>query len=123
VTILAIPSSGARLMELLLVGLAVTAVAVADVFLKRATVEAEFGAALRSPWLWAAIALYLFQIGFFVYAFVAGWQLSVLGSLQTVLYAVIVIVAGVTFYHESLAPTQLLGIGLAFGGVLLIGWR
>ncbi len=122
-TVVSVSLSGTKLAEWLLVALAVAAVAVADVFLKKSTVQGDFVAALRSPWLWGAIALYLFQIGFFVYAFVAGWQLSVLGSLQTVLYAVIVIVAGVAFYHETLAPAQVLGIGLALGGVVLVGWR
>jgi multidrug transporter EmrE-like cation transporter len=123
VTVVPVTVSGTRLAEWLLLALAVVAVAVADVFLKKATVQGDIVAAFRSPWLWAAIALYLFQIGFFVYAFVAGWELSVLGSLQTILYAVIVLVAGVTLYQESLAPAQLAGVGLALGGIVLIGWR
>jgi multidrug transporter EmrE-like cation transporter len=107
----------------LLVGLAVVAVAVADVLLKKATANNDLGAALRSPWFWGAVGLYLLQIAFFTYAFVSGWKLSVLGALQTALYAVIVLVAGVVFYRETLTPAQFVGVALALGGVALINWR
>ena len=94
--------------------------AVADVLLKRAAVGGNFEQALRSPFLWSAIALYLFQIVFFLYAFVAGWKLSAIGVLQTALYALIVLAAGVLLYRETLTPGQLLGTVLAIGGVVLI---
>ncbi len=106
-----------------LIGLAVIAVAVADVCLKKATLHQDLNAAARSPWLWSAVALYLLQIGFFTYAFASGWKLSALGALQTALYAVIVLVAGVVFYRETLTPAQTLGVVLALGGVVLINWR
>ncbi len=114
---------GAKPTQWLIVGLAVTAVAIADIFLKKATLHNDLSAALRSPWLWGAVGLYLLQIGFFTYAFVAGWKLSALGALQTVLYAVIVLAAGVLLYRETLSPAQLVGVALALGGVVLINWR
>jgi hypothetical protein len=49
-----------------LVIFSVIAVAVADVFLKKATVVGQLGATLKSPWFWAALVLYLFQIFFHV---------------------------------------------------------
>ncbi len=107
----------------LIVGLAVVAVAIADVCLKKATAQNDLGAALRSPWLWGAVGLYLLQIGFFTCAFVSGWQLSALGALQTALYAVIVLAAGVVFYRETLTPPQILGLVFALGGATLINWR
>lgn len=107
----------------LLVGLAVISVAVADVLLKKATALNDLGAAVRSPWFCGAVGLYLLQIGFFTYAFVSGWKLSVLGALQTALYAVIVLVSGVVFYRETLTPTQFAGVMLALVGVALITWR
>jgi multidrug transporter EmrE-like cation transporter len=106
-----------------MIGLAVVAVAIADVLLKKATLASDLGAAARSPWLWGAVGLYLLQIGFFTYAFVSGWKLSVLGALQTALYAVIVLLAGVIFYRETLTPSQIVGMLLALGGVVLINWR
>lgn len=112
-----------RLSHGLLVGLAVVAVAVADVLLKKATAQNDLGAALRSPWFGGAILLYLGQVAFFTYAFVSGWKLSALGALQTALYAVIVLVSGVVFYRETLTPAQMVGVTLALGGVALITWR
>ncbi len=104
------------------IGVAVIAVAVADVLLKKATVHGSLNAALRSPWLWGAVGLYLLQIGVFVYAFFAGWKLSILGVLQTVLYGVIVVGASLLLYRETLAPLQLIGLALALGGAVLINW-
>lgn len=114
---------GTRPTQWVIVGLAVVAVAVADVFLKKATSHNDLSTAVRSPWLWSAVGLYLLQISLFTYAFVSGWKLSALGALQTALYAIIVIVAGVIFYRETLTPAQTLGIVLALGGVVLINWH
>jgi drug/metabolite transporter (DMT)-like permease len=103
--------------------LAVAAVALADVLLKKATAQGNLEAALRSPWLWGALGLYLVQIGLFTLAFLAGWKLSLLGGLQTALYALIVLGAGVLLYHEDLTRTQATGLALALAGVLLINWQ
>lgn len=72
-TLMAHTLTEARSAQWLLVGLAVVAVAVADVFLKKATAQNDLSAALRSPWFWGAVGLYLLQIGFFTYAFVSCW--------------------------------------------------
>ena len=111
-----------KLAQGMVIVLAVMAVAVADVLLKKATTQGNLRAALSSPWLVCAIGLYLFQIGFFIVAFHAGWKLSIIGALQTALYAIIVLAAGVLLYHESLTRLQVIGILLAFGGVVLINW-
>lgn len=116
------PLTEARLAQWLLVGLAVIAVAVADVLLKKATALNDLRITLHSPWFWGAVGLYLLQIGFFTYAFISGWKLSVLGALQTALYAIIVLAAGIVFYRETLTPTQYIGIALAMSGVVLINW-
>jgi drug/metabolite transporter (DMT)-like permease len=102
--------------------MAVIAVAVADVLLKKAALQGSLGAALRSPWLLFAVGLYLLQVGFFIFAFISGWKLSVIGALQTALYALIVLAAGVLLYHEDLTRLQVIGILLALGGVVLINW-
>ena len=112
-----------KLTQFVLIGTAVIAVAVADVLLKKATVNGSIEHALRSPWLWSAVGLYLLQIGFFTYAFVSGWQLSHIGALQTALYALIVLASGVLLYRETVTPTQVAGILLAVVGVVLINWR
>ena len=104
--------------------LAVTAVAIADIFLKQATANgASLWEAIKSPWMLGAIFLYLFQIFFFTYVFVAGVPLISVGILQTVLYAVIVLLAGFLLFHESLTGIQIFGTILALSGVLLINMR
>ena len=104
------------------IALAVIAVAVADVLLKKAAAEGNLSSALTSPWLLCAIGLYLFQIGFFTVAFIAGWKLSVIGALQTAVYALIVLAAGVLLFNEHLSRPQVIGALLAFSGVILINF-
>ena len=103
--------------------LAAIACALADIFLKKATIESNLAKALRSPWLLAAIGLYMLQIYIFMVAFVAGSKLSIIGTVLTALYALIITVAGVLFYKERLTHPQVLGIVLAIGGVVLINWQ
>ncbi|MCX6078561.1 MAG: hypothetical protein NTW32_03415 [Chloroflexi bacterium] len=105
----------------MLIILAVTAVAVADVLLKKAANSSQVNT-LKSPWLYMAIGLYLLQISIFTIAFIAGWKLSIIGALQTALYALIVLLSGAILFHESLTRVQVAGILLAFGGVVLINW-
>ena len=109
-----------KLLHLSLLIVAVVSVAVADVFLKRATLNTTFLKALTSPWMAGAVLLYLFQIFFFTYVFVSGGELSLVGSLQTVLYAVIVLGASVLLFNEKLTILQAAGFVLAIGGVILI---
>jgi drug/metabolite transporter (DMT)-like permease len=99
---------------------AVLAVAVADVCLKRATQAGSLGHALRSPWTLAAAGLYLVQVVLFVVVFVKGWQLSVVGLVQTGLYAVVTLGAGVLLFGEALSPKQVLGLVFAVVGVILL---
>ena len=110
------------LIQAMVVVLAVIAVGVADVMLKRAAAHGTLLGALHSPWLFLAVGLYLFQIGFFTMAFIAGWKLSIIGALQTALYAMIVLAAGVFLYNEALTRLQVLGILMAFSGVVMINW-
>jgi multidrug transporter EmrE-like cation transporter len=112
-----------KLSQGLLILLAVIAVAVADVLLKKAAHHGNLGMAWSSPWLFIAIGLYLLQVVIFTIAFVSGWKLSLIGALQTALYAVIVLVSGVLLYNESLTRLQLIGVSLAIGGVILINWQ
>jgi drug/metabolite transporter (DMT)-like permease len=100
--------------------IAVAAVAVADVCLKRAALPGSLTLALRSPWTLAAAALYLLQVVLFVIVFVNGWKLSVVGLAQTALYAIVTLGAGVLLFGEVLSLKQTLGLGLAAAGVLLL---
>jgi drug/metabolite transporter (DMT)-like permease len=109
-----------KLLQVSLIILAVVAVAVADAFLKKASDEGNFHRAIQSPWMIGAFLLYLFQILFFTYIFLAGWELSLVGSLQTVFYALVVLLAGIFIFRETLTLVQGAGILLAVGGVILI---
>jgi drug/metabolite transporter (DMT)-like permease len=103
-----------------LIILAVSAVGIADVFLKKTQSLGSMGKAILSPWMLGALALYLFQIFFFTYLFLSGAKLINIGIMQTVLYALIVIFAGIIFFGESLSSLQILGITLALLGVILL---
>ncbi|MCB0196141.1 MAG: hypothetical protein KDJ65_29590 [Anaerolineae bacterium] len=109
-----------KLLQIALIIIAVIALAVGDVFLKKAALETSLWRALKSPWMMGAIALYLYQIVFVTYFFIIGWDLSVVGTLQAAFYGLIVILAGIFYFEETLAPMQMLGIILAFSGVVLI---
>lgn len=103
--------------------LAVTAVAIADVFLKKASTGNGLIDALKSPWMFGAIALYLFQIFFFTYVFVSGEELVEVGVLQTALYAIIVLLAGFVIFKESVQPVEIVGMILAGIGVTLMSLK
>ena len=109
-----------RLIYTFLIALAVASVAVADVFLKQAAVSGNWSLTMKSPWLWGAMVLYLYQILCFTYVFVTGGELSFVGSLQTILYALVVVGAGIFLFQEKLTGIQALGITLAIGGAILI---
>ena len=100
--------------------LAVSAVALADILLKKAAGLESLTAALKSPWIFVAVALYLFQIFFFLYVFVHGADLIYVGVLQTALYAVIVVGAGFLIFGETLSFVHGVGIIFAIVGVILI---
>jgi drug/metabolite transporter (DMT)-like permease len=108
--------------QVVIILMAVVAVGLADVMLKKATSQGRLVDALCSPWLYLAIALYLLQIGLFIIVFIAGWKLSMVGALQTALYGLIVLLAGLFLYHEKLSGLQIFGMIMAFGGVVMISW-
>jgi drug/metabolite transporter (DMT)-like permease len=105
---------------LLIVGVA--AVAVADVCLKRASLPGSLAHALRSPWMLAAVTLYLLQVLLFVVVFTSGWKLSVVGVVQIALYAAVTIAAGIFLFGEVLSLRQTLGLFFALIGVVLLSF-
>lgn len=101
--------------------LAASAVSVADVFLKKAAPPGVgFAAALKSPWTIGAIGLYLFQIGFFLFAFVGGWKLTIVSILQIGLYALITLAAGILMFRETPSTIQIVAMVLTLIGVVLL---
>jgi drug/metabolite transporter (DMT)-like permease len=112
----------AKAIQWFIISLAVVVVALADIWLKKAASESNPADTLRSPWLWGAVGLYLLQISLLTYAFIAGWKLSILGAIQTALYTLIVLAAGVILYREPLTRVQVVGVLLAIAGIVLINW-
>ena len=105
--------------DFVILGVSLSAVAVADVLLKRAEMSGTFSNALTSKWLlWAAL-LYLLQIAGFLYLFTNGASLSEVGMLQTGIYAIIVLSFGYVF-GERLSTAQWTGVVCIVIGVCLL---
>ena len=100
---------------------AVSAVAVADILLKKAAVgEAGLVGALKSPWVLGAVLLYLLQIFLFLLAFESHAKLSWVGVMQTGIYACITLGAGFLYFGESLTAVQTVGVVCTIIGVVLL---
>ncbi|MBW7885845.1 MAG: hypothetical protein H3C34_25080 [Caldilineaceae bacterium] len=109
-----------KIVHLALIVVAIVAVAVADAFLKKAASDGVLVQAFKSPWMAGATLLYLYQVVVMTYMFTRGWELSIVGSLQTALYAVIVVAASVILFKETLTWVQVVGVVLAIGGAVLV---
>ncbi|OGI96190.1 hypothetical protein A3I84_01470 [Candidatus Nomurabacteria bacterium RIFCSPLOWO2_02_FULL_36_8] len=95
-------------------------VAVADVFLKKASTFTDLATFLKSPWMIGAISLYIFQIFIFIYLFFTGMKLIDVGIMQVILYALIVLASGILFFHETLTLIKIIGIILGIISIALI---
>mgnify|MGYP001587665091 FL=1 len=109
-----------KLIYIILIILAATAVAVGDVLLKKASGYTNFLSFLKSPWMIGAILLYIFNIITFSYLFFIGIKLFNVGIVQLVLYAIIVLGSSIFFFSETITLVQLIGIILGVTGVILI---
>ena len=110
----------ARAFYLGLLVLGSSAVAVADVLLKKASSFSSFADFARSPWMIGAILLYAFQIAVFIYLFLSGQKLVDVGIVQIILYALIVVASSILFFHESLTTLKIIGILLGLTGIILM---
>ena len=109
-----------KILEIFLICVAVAAVAVADALAKKVGVTAgSFPVALKNPLMLAVAGLYLLQILIFTYVFFKKAELGAVGIIQTALYALIVIGAGVIFFKEEISLVQGVGMALAVVGVIL----
>lgn len=106
--------------QTLLLILAVSAVAIADILLKKTQSLGSISRAILSPWMLGAIILYLFQILFFTYLFISGAKLIHVGVMQIVFYSIIVLIAGIFIFGESLTALQGIGILLSLTGIILL---
>ena len=100
--------------------LAGVAIAIADVFIKKAAITGNFWLALKNPLMIWALILYSIQVFFLAYVFVHNWKLGIAGNLQIVFYSITVVLAGLLIFGETLSWIKITGVGLALLSVLLM---
>ena len=75
---------------------------------------------------WAPVALGVAIVGLevgFIYAFRAGWQISMAQIVSSAVLAVILIFVGYLLYHEAITWNKLAGIAVCLAGLVLINLR
>jgi len=72
---------------------------------------------------WASIALGFAIIGLeagFLFAYRAGWQISLAAGISNVIVTVLLVVIGLIFYREQLSPQNIAGVVLCLIGLILV---
>ena len=75
---------------------------------------------------WAPIVLGIVIVGLevgFIYAFRAGWQISIAQIVSSAALAVILIFVGRLLYHEAVTWNKILGIIICIASLFLINYR
>lgn len=75
---------------------------------------------------WAPIVLGVVIVGLevgFIYAFRAGWQISMAQIVSSAVLAVILIFVGSLLYHEAITWNKIVGIIVCLAGLVLINFR
>ena len=75
---------------------------------------------------WAPVVLGVVVVGLevgFIYAFRAGWQVSMTQIVTSALVAVILIFVGYLLYHEAITWNKIAGIIICVAGLVLINLR
>lgn len=68
------------------------------------------------------VAIVGLEVGF-IYAFRAGWQISVAQIVTSAILAVILIFVGYLLYHEAITWNKIVGIVICLAGLILINYR
>jgi len=110
----------AKFLYIMLLVLACSAVAAADVFIKKAGSVSNFSSVLKNPWMIGAILLYFFQIYAFAYLFSLGLELAYVGIMQVILYTTIIVASSVILFHETFTVVKMMGLVLGFAAVILM---
>jgi hypothetical protein len=104
-----------------LVAVAGAAVAVADSLIKRAAGNStSFSAALSSPTMILAVALYVMQIALIAFVFVQHWDFTLVTFAQMMVYGVTVVLVGTIIFQERITPAHWLGLILALAGAIIM---
>lgn len=110
-----------KIVPMLMILLSGALVALADGFIKKASLHQEsLLAVLRNPLMIYVTAIYIFAVIAFSVAFIKQWDLGIVGIMQIIVYAVAVVVGGVIFFHERLTFTHGIGIALALIAAVLL---
>ena len=75
---------------------------------------------------WAPLVLGVVIVGLevgFIYAFRAGWQISIAQIISSSILAVILIFVGYLLYHEAITWNKICGIIICIAGLILINYR
>ena len=75
---------------------------------------------------WAPIVLGIVIVGLevgFIYAFRAGWQVSMTQIVSSAVVAVILIFVGYLLYREAITWNKIVGIIICLAGLVLINYR
>ena len=75
---------------------------------------------------WAPVVLGIVIVGLevgFIYAFRAGWQVSVAQIVSSAVVAVMMIFVGYLLYHEAVTWNKIVGIIICLAGLVLINYR
>ena len=109
-----------KILQMSLIIFAVISVALGDVAIKKATESLDMYQTFTNKWFYVGVLLYITQIFLFAWMFVKKWDLSVVGILQTVFYAAVILLFGYFMFGEKLNNIQLVGVALAAVSVFLI---
>lgn len=75
---------------------------------------------------WAPVVLGLVIVGLevgFIYAFRAGWQVSITQIVTSAMVAVILIFVGHLLYREAITWNKIVGIIICLAGLVLINYK
>lgn len=75
---------------------------------------------------WAPYVLGIVVVGLevgFIYAYKAGWQVSMASVVQSSFLAIALIIVGTMLYHEALTWNKLVGIGICMVGLVFINMK
>ena len=75
---------------------------------------------------WAPVVLGIVIVGLevgFIYAFRAGWQVSITQIVSSAVVAVIMIFVGYLLYHEAITWNRIAGIIICLAGLVMINLR
>lgn len=88
---------------------------------RNANLFKEFGKLNWAPFVMGLVVVGL-EVGF-IYAYKAGWQVSMTALVSSVILAVILIFVGFLIYKEAITWNKILGIVICLAGLFFINFK